>query len=47
MKKFLSLVLAACMLLGLVSFASAEALPTLDQLNLGDNADLAADLVFA
>ena len=47
MKKFLSLILAACMLLGLVSFASAEALPTLDQLNLGDNADLAADLVFA
>ena len=47
MKKFLSLVLVACMLLGLASFASAEALPTLDQLTLGDNADLAADLVFA
>ena len=47
MKKILSLALAVCMLLGLMSFASAEELPTLDQLTLGDNADLAADLVFA
>jgi len=39
--------MAACMLLGLVSFAHADELPTLDQLTLGDNADLAADLVFA
>jgi ABC-type glycerol-3-phosphate transport system substrate-binding protein len=28
MKKFLALVLAVCMLLGLMSFASAEATPT-------------------
>ena len=47
MKKILSLVLAVCMLLGLASFASAEELPTLDQITLGENTDLAADLVFA
>ena len=37
MKKILSLVLALCLAFGLVSFASAEeALPTFDQLVLGD-----------
>ena len=47
MKKVLSLVLAVCMLLGMASFAAAEELPTLDKIVLGENTDLAADLVFA
>ncbi len=47
MKKILSLMLALCMLLGLASFASADELPTFDQIVLGENTDLAADLVFA
>ena len=47
MKKILSMALVLCMLLGLVSFASADGLPTLDQITLGENTDLAADLVFA
>ncbi len=47
MKKILSLMLALCMLLSLASFASADELPTFDQIVLGENTDLAADLVFA
>ena len=48
MKKILSLVLALCLAFGLVSFASAEeALPTFDQLVLGENADLTAKIHFA
>ena len=47
MKKILSLVLALCMVLGLACVASADELPTLDQIVLGENTDLAADLVFA
>ena len=47
MKKLLTLVLALCMVLSAVSFASAEDLPTFDQIVLGENTDLAADLVFA
>ena len=48
MKKILSLVLALCLILGMVSFAAAEeTLPGYDQLVLGENADLTADLVFA
>ena len=48
MKKLLSLVLALCLALGLVSFASAEeALPTFDQLVLGENAGLTAKIHFA
>jgi hypothetical protein len=48
MKKLFSLVLALCLALGLVSFASAEeTLPTFDQLVLGENADLTAKIHFA
>ena len=47
MKKALSLIMALCMLLGLASFAAADELPTLDKIVLGENTDLAADLVFA
>ena len=48
MKKVLSLILVLCMVLGAVSFAAAEeSLPSYDQLVLGENADLTADLVFA
>ena len=47
MKKMLTLVLALCMALSAVSFAAAEDLPTFDQIVLGENTDLAADLVFA
>lgn len=48
MKKILSLVLALCLVFGMVSFAAAEeTLPSYDQLVLGENADLTADLVFA
>ena len=48
MKKILSLVLALCLVFGMVSFAAAEeTLPGYDQLVLGENADLTADLVFA
>ena len=48
MKKLFSLILALCLALSLVSFASAEeALPTFDQLVLGENADLTAKIHFA
>ena len=47
MKKILSLVLALCMLLGMSAFSAADELPTLDQIVLGENTELAADLVFA
>ncbi|MBR6029249.1 MAG: carbohydrate ABC transporter substrate-binding protein [Clostridia bacterium] len=47
MKKILSLVLALCMLLGMTAFSAADELPTLDQIVLGENTELAADLVFA
>jgi ABC-type glycerol-3-phosphate transport system substrate-binding protein len=47
MKKILALVLAACMLLSMVTIAAADELPTLDKIVLGENTDLAADLVFA
>ena len=47
MKKILALTLALCMLLSLASFAAAEELPTFDKIVLGENTDLAADLVFA
>ena len=47
MKKILSLVLALCLVLGMASFAAADGLPTFDQLNLGDNADLTANIKFA
>ena len=48
MKKVLSLVLAVCLMLGLASFASAEeALPTFDQIVLGENTDLTAKIHFA
>ena len=41
MKKVLSLILALSMMLGVVSFASAEeALPTFDKIVLGENTDL-------
>ena len=47
MKKLLSLILALCLALSLASFASAEeALPTLDQIVLGENTDLAANIHF-
>ena len=40
MKKVLSLILALSMMLGVVSFASAEeALPTFDKIVLGENTD--------
>ena len=47
MKKLLTLLLALCVVMSTVSFAAAEELPTFDTLVLGENADLAADLVFA
>ncbi len=47
MKKILSLVLALCLVLGLASFASADELPTLDQIVLGENTDLTAKIHFA
>ena len=47
MKKILSLVLALCMVLGMASFATAEGLPSYDQLKLGDNTDLTATVKFA
>ncbi len=48
MKKMLALVLALCLALGMASFAAAEStLPTFDQLNYGDNADLTATIKFA
>ena len=48
MKKLLSLVMALCMVLGMASFAAAEdALPTFDQIVLGENTDLAAKIHFA
>jgi ABC-type glycerol-3-phosphate transport system substrate-binding protein len=47
MKKLLSLILALCMVLGMMAFASAEdALPTLDQIVLGENTDLTAKIHF-
>ena len=47
MKKLLSLILALCLALSLASFASAEeALPTLDQIVLGENTELAANIHF-
>ncbi len=46
MKKLVSLILALCMLLSMASFASADELPTFDQIVMGENTDLAADLVF-
>ena len=47
MKKILSLVLALCLALGMASFASAEStLPTFDQIVLGENTDLKADITF-
>ena len=46
MKKILSLVLALCMVLGMASFASAEELPTFDQIVLGENTDLTAKIHF-
>ena len=48
MKKLLSLILALCMGLGMASFATAEeALPTFDQIVLGENTDLTAKIHFA
>ena len=47
MKKILSLVLALCLVLGLASFASADELPTFDQIVLGENTDLTAKIHFA
>ena len=48
MKKVLSLILALSMMLGVVSFASAEeALPTFDKIVLGENTDLTAKIHFA
>ncbi len=48
MKKLVSLILALCLALSLVSFASAEdELPTLDKIVLGENTDLAAKIHFA
>jgi len=48
MKKLLSLVLALCLAIGLVSFAGAEdELPTFDQIKLGENTDLTAKIHFA
>ena len=47
MKKMLAVVMALVMVLSMVSFAGAEeALPTFDQLVLGENSDLTANLVF-
>ncbi|MEE3376675.1 MAG: ABC transporter substrate-binding protein [Candidatus Cryptobacteroides sp.] len=48
MKKLLSLILALCMVLGMTAIASAEeALPTFDQIVLGENTDLTAKIHFA
>ena len=47
MKKLFALVLALCLALGMASFASADELPTLDQIVLGENTDLAAKIHFA
>jgi ABC-type glycerol-3-phosphate transport system substrate-binding protein len=47
MKKLLSLTIALCMLLGVMSFAHADELPTFDKIVLGENTDIKADLVFA
>ena len=47
MKKLVSLILALCMVLGIASFASADELPTLDQIVLGENTDLTAKIHFA
>ena len=47
MKKLLALALCVMMALGCVSFASAEELPSFDQLVLGENADLTASIHFA
>ena len=49
MKKVLSLVLALAMVLSVMSFAAAEeqTLPTFDQLVLGENSDLTAEITFA
>ena len=45
MKKILSLVLALCLAMGIMSFASAEsAATTLDQIVLGENTDLTAEI---
>jgi carbohydrate ABC transporter substrate-binding protein, CUT1 family (TC 3.A.1.1.-) len=46
MKKLVSLILALCMALGIASFATAEDLPTFDQIVLGENADLTAKIHF-
>jgi len=46
MKKLFALVLALCLALGMASFASADELPTLDQIVLGENTDLTAKLHF-
>ena len=47
MKKLMTLFLVLCVVLSTVSFALADELPAFDTLVLGENADLAADLVFA
>jgi len=47
MKKLFALVLALCLALGMASFASADELPTLDQIVLGENTDLTAKIHFA
>ncbi len=48
MKKFLAMALCALLALSCFAFASAEeALPTFDQIVLGENTDLSADLLFA
>ena len=47
MKKLLALALCALLAISCVAFASAEeALPTFDQIVLGENTDLAADIHF-
>ena len=46
MKKLFALVLALCLALGMASFASADELPTLDQIVLGENTDLTAKIHF-
>lgn len=48
MKKFLAMALCALLALSCFAFAGAEeALPTFDQIVLGENTDLSADLLFA
>ncbi len=47
MKKLFSMILALCLILGMASFATAEELPTFDQIVLGENADLTAKIHFA